>query len=62
MALNDIHGNTIATPPLAPAAASPAGQPLIDVNQLKTAFHNPKADIPLFYGNSTLDNVSANFL
>ena len=26
------------------------------------AIGNPKADIPLFYGDSTLDNVSAKFL
>ena len=60
MALVDAHGNLIAplAPGLAPAAAA---QPLIDMNQLRTAFGNPKADIPLFYGDSTLDNVSAKF-
>ena len=34
---------------------------IIDVNQLKTAFGNPKADIPIFFGEASLDNVSAKF-
>ena len=52
----DTHGSPI----VAPQAA--AGQPLIDVSQLRTAIGTPKADIPLFYGDSALDNVSAKFL
>ena len=57
MALLDAHGNPIAAPNPGPAPAQ-----LIDVNQLKTAFGNPKADIPIFYGDASLDNVSAKFL
>ena len=52
----DEHVNPI----VAPKAA--AGQPLIDVNQLRTAIRRPRADIHLFYGNSAVDNVSAKFL
>ena len=37
-------------------------QPLIDVNQIRMAFGNPIADIPLFYRDSTMDDVSAKFL
>ena len=59
----DAHGKPIVAPAQAPAPAQAAtGQPLIDVNQLRTAFSNPKADIPLFYRDSTLDNLSAKFL
>ena len=62
MAHLDAHGNPIiATPPAAPAQTV-AAQPLFDVNELKTVFSNPKADIPLYYGNSAMDNVSAKFL
>ena len=63
MALLDTHGNPIiaALMPV-PAQAAAAGQPLIDVNQLRTAFSNPKADIPLFLGDSIMDNVSTKFL
>ena len=32
------------------------------MNQLRMAFGTPRADIPLFYGDSTMDNVSAKFL
>ena len=51
MALVGADGNPVAAP-----------AQLIDVNQLKTAFGNPKADIPIFYGDAALDNVSAKFL
>ena len=60
MALLDAHGNPIAAPNPGPAPAAAAQ--LIDVNQLKTAFGNPKADIPIFYGDASLDNGSAKFL
>ena len=63
MALLDAHGNPIiATPIPVPAQAAAVGQPLIDINQLRMAFSNPKADIPLFYRNATMDNVNAKFL
>ena len=62
MALLDAHGNPIAAPNPGPAPAAAAQAQLIDVNQLKTAFGNPKADIPIFYGDASLDNVSAKFL
>ena len=45
-----------------PIVALPAAAPLIDVNQLRTAIGTPRADIPIFYGDSTMDNVSAQFL
>ena len=54
MAHLDANGNPIiAAPPQAPAPVHMAGQPLIDVNVLRTAFSNPKADIPLYFGDST---------
>ena len=62
MALLDAHGNPIAAHNPGPAPAAAAQAQLIDVNQLKTAFGNPKADIPIFYGDASLDNVSAKFL
>ena len=56
MAFLEAHGNPIvATPIPVPAQAPAAGQPLIDVNQLRTAFSNQKADILLFYGHTTLE-------
>ena len=62
MAHLDSRGNSIiAVPPQAPIPAQAAGQPLIDMNRLGTALSNPKADIPLYYGDSTMDNVSAKF-
>ena len=61
MALVGADGNPIAAPNPGPAPAA-AAQPLIDVNQLRTAFGTPRADIPIFYGDSSLDNVSAKFL
>ena len=60
MAFLDAHGNSIAAPKPGPAPAAAAQ--LIDVNQLKTAFGNPKGDIPIFYGDASMDNVSAKFL
>ena len=45
-----------------PAQEAAAGQTLIDMNKLRTAFSNPKVDIPLFYGDSALENLSAKFL
>ena len=59
MALVGADGNPIVGPNPAPAPAAAAQ--LIDANQLKTAFSNPKADIPIFYGDASLDNVSAKF-
>ena len=53
MALLDAHGNPIATPNPGPAPAAAAH--FINVNQLKTAFSNPKADIPIIYGDSALE-------
>ena len=47
MAPVDAYGNPIAAPPPVPAQAAAAGQPLINVIQLRTAFGNLKADIPL---------------
>jgi hypothetical protein len=32
------------------------------VNQLETIFSNPKADIPVFYGDITKDSVTAKFI
>ena len=62
MALVDTHRSPIATPAPTPALPAATGQPLINVNQLRTAFSNPKADITCFYGFSTFDKVSAKFL
>ena len=54
--------NPIIATPQAPAPAQAAGQPLISVNGLITASSNPKADIPLYYGDSNMDNLSAKYL
>ena len=54
MALVGADGNPIAAPNPGPAPPA-AAQPLIDVNQLRTAFGTPRADIPIFYGDSSLD-------
>ena len=62
MAFDDAHGNPIAAQAPVPAQAPVAGQPLNNVNRLNRAFWNPKADIPVFYGDSTLDNVCTKFL
>ena len=63
MAYLDAHGNPIIVAlPQAPAPVQAAGQPLIDVNGPRTALSNPKADIPLYYEGSKMDNVSAKFL
>ena len=57
MALVDAHGNPIAAQPLpVPVPQAAAGQ-LIDVNQLRTTCGNPKAEFPLFYGNSVFDSI-----
>ena len=32
------------------------------VNQLETIFSNPKADIPIFYGEKTRDSITAKFM
>ena len=59
MALLDTHGHPIIDVTVhLPTQAAVAGQPLINVNQLKMAFSNPKADIPLFYGNYAMDSLS----
>ena len=57
----DKHSNLIIVQAHAPAQPA-ARQPLIDINQLRKAFSNPKADILLFYGDSIMDYVSAKFL
>jgi hypothetical protein len=31
----------------------------MNVNKLKTLFSNPKADIPIFYGDHTKDSITA---
>ena len=61
MALIDAHGNPFAAPNPGPAPLT-AAQPLINVYQLGTAIGTPRADIPIFYGDSALDNVSVKFL
>ena len=48
MALVDEHGNPVAGPSPVPAQAAAAGQPLIDVNQLRTAFRIQKLTFPSF--------------
>ena len=45
-----------------PIVAPQAAAPLIDVNQLRMAIGTPRADIPIFYVDSALDNVSEKFL
>jgi hypothetical protein len=35
---------------------------LVNVNELKTIFSNPKADIPVIFGDITKDSVTAKFL
>ncbi len=42
------------------AAAAAANNQM--VNQLETIFSNPKADIPIFYGDKTKDSVTAKFM
>ncbi len=34
----------------------------MNVNELKALFSNPKADIPIFYGNHTKDSITAKFM
>ena len=49
MVLLDAHSNPIIVAPIPVSAqTTAAGQPLIDVNQIRMAFSNPKANIPLF--------------
>ncbi len=43
-------------------AANPNPQNMVNVNKLKTIFSNPKADIPIFYGDNTKDSVQAKFM
>ncbi len=42
------------------AAAAAANNQM--VNQLETIFSNPKADIPIFYGDKSKDSVTAKFM
>ncbi len=42
------------------AAAAAANNQM--VNQLQTIFSNPKADIPIFYGDKTRDSITAKFM
>ena len=45
------------------AGQAQAGQGnVVNVNELKTLFSNPKADIPIFYGDHTRDTVTAKFM
>jgi hypothetical protein len=41
------------------AAAQAANPKVMNVNELKTLFSNPKADIPIFYGDHSKDSVMA---
>ena len=54
--------NIAAAAPVAPALAAAGNQPLFNIIELKTVSGNLKANIPLFYGNSSMDNISARFL
>ena len=58
----DVLGNPIIAIGPVPAPQAAAGLPFIYVNQLRTAIRTPRADIPLFYGDSALDNNSAIFI
>jgi hypothetical protein len=47
----------------AQAAQAQAGnQNIMNVNELKTLFSNPKADIPIFYGDQSKDSITAKFM
>ena len=46
--------------PLQGAGATAAANQM--VNQLKTLFSNPKADIPIFYGEKSRDSITAKFM
>jgi hypothetical protein len=43
-------------------AAQAANPNIMNVNKLKTLFSNPKADIPVFYRDSTKDSIMAKFM
>jgi len=45
-----------------PAAGAAAAANNQIVNQLQTIFSNPKADIPIFYGEKTRDSITAKFM
>ena len=46
-----------------PAAnAALPNQNVVNVDELKTLFSNPKADIPIFYGDRTKDTVTPKFM
>ena len=45
-----------------PAAGAAAAANNQIVNQLETIFSNPKADIPIFYGEKTRDSITAKFM
>ena len=56
--------NDAQNPQPAQGAAQGAGPAAADqmVNQLQTIFSNPKADIPVFYGEKNRDSVTAKFM
>jgi hypothetical protein len=45
------------------AAQAQAADPnVMNVNELKTLFSNPKADIPIFFGDHRKDSITAKFM
>ena len=62
MANLDAHGNPIIAAHVTAPAQAEAGQPLIDLSQLRTALSNPKEDITLYFRDSVMGNGSAKFL
>ncbi len=44
------------------AAAQAANPNVMNVNELKTLFSNPKAHIPIFYEDNMKDSIRAKFL
>ncbi len=46
----------------AAAQAQAANPQIMNVNELKTLFSNPKADIPILYGDHTKDPFTAKFM
>jgi hypothetical protein len=46
----------------AAAYAQAADPNVMNVNELKTLFSNPKAVIPIFYGDHTKDSITAKFM
>jgi hypothetical protein len=44
------------------AQAQAANLNVMNVNELKTLFSNPKSDISIFYGDQTKDSITAQFI